>query len=292
MSDIVARIGNSIIQHGKHNDRIYLMTLSKEDFPNIVDKLDTIALENGYSKIFAKVLPFAIDRFIENGYIVEASIPSHNGQDRIYFVGKYFNKSRMFDDRIEDIKKILERAKAKSKARSKENILENENIKFSLPKGFKCEICNKSHIPQMTNVYRKVFGTYPFPIKDPEYIRKTMDENFIYFSIQENNKIIALSSSEMDINLQNVEMTDFATLPEYQGKGLALYLLYKMEKEMRRRDIKVAYTISRAVSHGINIIFAKMGYEHGGTLLNNTNISVIETVSNNFESMNVWYKSL
>jgi putative beta-lysine N-acetyltransferase len=142
----------------------------------------------------------------------------------------------------------------------------------------------------MANIYRQVFDTYPFPIYDANYIRKTMRENFIYFSIVNNDKIIALSSSEMDINLQNVEMTDFATLPEYQGKGFSLYLLHKMEDEMRKRNMKVSYTISRAMSYGINIIFAKMGYEYGGTLLNNTNISVIKNVSNNFESMNVWYK--
>ena len=140
-------------------------------------------------------------------------------------------------------------------------------------------------------IYRKTFVTYPFPINDPEYIRKTMNENFIYFSIMRNNRIVALSSSEMDNNLQNAEMTDFATLPEYQGKGLAQYLLYKMEDEMRRRNVQLVYTISRAMSYEINILFAKMGYSYGGTLWNNTNIS-IETVSNNNESMNVWYKDI
>ena len=138
----------------------------------------------------------------------------------------------------------------------------------------------------MADLYKKVFDTYPFPIFDPRYIKKTMDENFIYSSIWENDKIVALSSCEMDIVSQNVEMTDFATLPEYQGKGFAIYLLQNMENEMRKRNIRTAYTISRAVSYGINIIFAKMGYKYSGTLLNNTNIS------GNFESMNVWYKFL
>jgi putative beta-lysine N-acetyltransferase len=123
-----------------------------------------------------------------------------------------------------------------------------------------------------------------------------MNENFIYFSIQKNDEIVALSSSEMDIDSQNVEMTDFATLSEYQGNGFAYYLLYKMEEEMIKRNIKVAYTISRAISYGINIIFAKMGYKYGGTLYNNTNISVDKTTSRNtsgnFESMNIWYKFL
>ena len=113
-----------------------------------------------------------------------------------------------------------------------------------------------------------------------------MNENVTYFSILKDEKIIALASAEMDVTSLNVEMTDFATLPEYQGNGLAIYLLKWMEDEMRKKNMKIAYSISRAVSFGVNIIFAKSGYEYSGTLLNNTNIS------GNIESMNIWYKSL
>lgn len=294
--DVVANIGNSVIQHGIYNNRIYLMKLSRDNFPDIINKLNDIALENGYSKIFAKVPSFARDKFLEHGYVTEAIIPKfHNGYDSIYFMGKYFNESRRIDNKMKDIQKILDISK------SKENILEKATTELSLPKGFKYEICNESHICHMADLYRQVFDTYPFPIYDPEYIRKTMNENFVYFSIQKNNRIVALSSSEMDMNMQHVEMTDFATLPDYQGKGFALYLLYKMENEMRQRDIKVAYTISRALSHGINVIFSKMGYDHCGTLINNTNISTIgirsvpsdnDNDNDNFESMNVWHKFL
>lgn len=113
-----------------------------------------------------------------------------------------------------------------------------------------------------------------------------MNENVIYFGLWRQSKIVALSSAEMDIESSNAEMTDFATLPGYRGKGLAAFLLQQMESEMRKRHIKTAYTIARALSFGMNITFAKMGYRYSGTLINNTNIS------GRFESMNVWYKSL
>ncbi|MFH1725408.1 MAG: putative beta-lysine N-acetyltransferase, partial [Elusimicrobiota bacterium] len=45
-------------------------------------------------------------------------------------------------------------------------------------------------------------------------------------------------------------------------------------------------TIARAVSFGMNIAFARVGYSFGGTLWNNTNIS------GNIESMNIWHKRL
>lgn len=203
-------------------------------------------------------------------------------------MGKYFSESRMFDSRIEEMNNILDIAVSYENKKADKKA--DKNTEFDLPYGFYYRICDKSDIYQIANVYKKVFNTYPFPIFDPEYIANTTDENFIYFSIQKNDEIVGMSSCEMDIDSQNAEMTDFATLPEYQGKGFALYLLYNMEKEMRKRNIKVVYTISRALSHGANIIFAKMGYKYCGTLYNNTNISVDRVTSGNFESMNVWYK--
>lgn len=277
MSDIITKIGNSILQHGKYNNRIYVMKLSKIDFPSIIYKLDNLALEKGYSKIFAKVPAYAKNEFIENGYLIEAAIPQFfNGYEDVYLMGKYFDISRVLNRRIKEINEILDIAKSKA----------GEKIKFDLPIGFSYRICDKSGITQMAELYRKVFETYPFPIDDPQYIMKTMDENFIYYSIWKNKEIVALSSSEIDNSSQNVEMTDFATLPEYRGNGFAVYLLHKMEDEMRKRNMKTAYTIARAVSYGVNIIFSKSGYKYCGRLLNNTNIS------GSFESMNVWYKTL
>jgi len=91
MNDVITRIGNSILQHGRHNDRIYLMKLSKGDFPSIIGRLDKLAKKEGYSKIFAQVPEYAKDKFKKNGFIVEASIPRFfNGHEDVYFLGKYF----------------------------------------------------------------------------------------------------------------------------------------------------------------------------------------------------------
>lgn len=275
MNDAIETIGSSILHHGKYNDRIYLLKLSRHDFPGILDELDELASKEKYSKIIAKVPSYAKDGFTEKGYSVEASIPGfYNASEDVYFMGKYFTGSRRQICDPEKIREILNAAAAKS-----DDIGASE-----LPTRFYYKKCDTSDIHQIAEVYRTVFETYPFPIHDPEYIRKTMDENFIYFSIRENNKIVALASTEMDVVSQNVEMTDFATLPEYQGYGFGVYLLQKMENEMHKRNFRTAYTIARALSCGINMIFAKKGYRYSGTLVNNTNIS------GNFESMNVWYK--
>ena len=59
-----------------------------------------------------------------------------------------------------------------------------------------------------------------------------------------------------------------------------------MDHAARERGHRVAYTIARALSFGMNITFARRGYLFAGTLVNNTNIS------GRIESMNVWYKRL
>jgi putative beta-lysine N-acetyltransferase len=275
MHDIVTKIGNSVIQHGKYNDRIYLMKLSIADFPDIIYGLDKMAQDNGYSKIFAKVPQYAKDDFIKKGFIVEAHIPNfYYGKEEAFFMAKFFNEQRMYNEKSEDINKVLEEARK----RAVESVITEPSA------GFFYRICGAPDAPQMAEVYKRVFETYPFPIYDPEYIAGTMDKNVIYFGIWHQNKIVALSSSEMDIQSGNTEMTDFATLPEYRGQGLSAFLLQLMESEVRKRQIKTTYTIARATSYGMNISFSKMGYSYSGTLINNTNIS------GHFESMNVWYK--
>ena len=81
-------------------------------------------------------------------------------------------------------------------------------------------------------------------------------------------------------------MTDFATLPSHRGRGLATHLLGRMDGAARTAGERVAYTIARAVSFGMNITFARRGYAFGGTLVSNTQIGGA------IESMNIWYKVL
>ena len=149
---------------------------------------------------------------------------------------------------------------------------------------FHLKIANESDAEKLSKHYSKVFETYPFPINDPNYILKTMQTNVKYFIIEDNGKIVAASSCEMDIKNKCVEMTDFAVLEEYQKLGLSKYLLYIMEKIMKDNGYRVFYTIARSISYGMNITFKKMGYMYSGTAVNNTNIC------GNFEDMNFWYK--
>lgn len=279
MPDTVTNIGNSIIQHGPLNNRIYLMHLSEEDGFEILPAIDRIAIENGYSKIFAKVPISRKDEFEGAGYRSEAYIPRFfNGIEGVCFMAKYSEPGRAIMEEKERIGELLRRSCADIRSSR------DPGLGDDLLSG----ISSKSELEELASVFGSVFSSYPFPIDDPDYIGETMDENVFYFHIIDVNteKIVSVSSAEMDYPDKNVEMTNFATLPEYQGNGFAAYLLRLMEDEMKKFGIKTAYTIARSLSYPMNRTFANCGYKYSGTLTNNTHIC------GNLESMNVWYRFL
>ena len=276
--DKIVKICGSVVQLGELNSRIYLMKLNQNKVDELLPKLDDICIKNKYTKIFAKVPSRLKEEFENAGYRGEAFIKEYFLDDDVLFMSKYFSDDRKTSKYPEKVREVIDVAKSKKPV---------ESIKSpKLDDSFSLNIACKDDAEELANLYKEVFETYPFPIYDPKYILETMDSHVIYFIIKHSGKIVAASSSEIDKENRCVEMTDFAVLPEYQGYGLAQNLLFAMEDEMRKNGIRVAYTIARALSFGMNITFAKLGYEHTGTLVNNTNIC------GKLEDMNVWYKPL
>lgn len=275
MNDTLEKIGNSQIQHGPDNNRIYLMKLDPSGLPDITTQLSALAAEKNYTKIFAKVPAPQAAAFIADGYHREGTIPNfYNGRTDAAFLGKFFDPAREITPQRTEIETIIALAQSK-----------NGSVIKPLPTGYTLRPAKESDAAELANVYRQVFASYPFPIHDPDYLFETMHSHIYYFVAEKDGKIAAASSGEMDQENRNAEMTDFATLPEHLGNGLAVHLLNFMEPEMRKRNIATLYTIARAISPGMNITFAKCGYSFGGTLINNTQISGA------IESMNLWYKS-
>ncbi|MEZ5072980.1 MAG: putative beta-lysine N-acetyltransferase [Bacteroidales bacterium] len=147
-------------------------------------------------------------------------------------------------------------------------------------------ILESTDVEQITEIYREVFLSYPFPIHNPGYILKTMKENIRYFGVEEHGKLLAVSSAETDAKEQNAEMTDFATRPEARGRGMAQALLRRMETSMKKEGFKTLYTIARLKSVPMNKTFLFLDYHYAGTLIQNTQIA------GEIESMNVFYKHL
>lgn len=273
IEDKMEIVQDALIQHGPLSNRIYLMKLNDAQPDCLIKELDNFAEEKGYTKIFAKIPESKLQAFKNANFKVEAEIPGfYNGSEAAVFIGKYFDPQRKVEDN--DYEQIMRITKSKS--------VDNRQVRSDLA----IRRCVLGDVSEMAEVYKEVFPSYPFPIFNPEYLAETMESHVVYYCIEIEGRIVALSSAEMDLKSQNAEMTDFATVPAMRGQGLAFDLLKTMESEMDEFNIKTAYTIARAVSPGMNITFFKAGYQFGGRLINNTNIS------GQIESMNVWYKSI
>lgn len=278
MQDKIEKIGKSTIHHGKFNNRIYLMKLHPDNVPELISGMDELADGQGYTKIFAKIQPTALPDFLANNYTIEAYVPRFykNKQDCL-FVSKFKNEER----------KQIPASELKSFHRLLNSNGKAKTLKYKHSLKYVLERLDLKDAEAISEVFRNVFETYPFPVHNPEYIMETMREGQTqYFGIREGQKLIGVSTAEIDLVNKNAEMTDFAVLPEYRGQNLAFRLLVKMEQEMKYANIKTVYTIARLKVPGMNKTFLKSGYKFTGTLLNNTNIG------GSIESMNIYYKHL
>jgi putative beta-lysine N-acetyltransferase len=276
-SDVVLHRGNSVVQHGRINNRVYVMKLAPADTPDIIRYAEDLTHKECYTKIFVKVPESSVEIFASAGYITEATVPFFfHGKEPAVFMAKYTDPSRKEVPHATVITEVLSAAFGYAGERSSHELLE----------GFSLMHAHAGDAKEIAALYRSVFKTYPFPIFDPEFIRESMQGQVRYFIIRKSHLLAAVASCEIDGENLNVEVTDFATDTKFRGRGFAGILLHAMETEMKKEGILLAYTIARAISRPINATFAGAGYQFGGLLPNNTNIC------GSLESMNVWYKRL
>ena len=272
MVDKIETIHGSVIQHGFHNDRIYLMHLHGKTAGTLIPILDRMAKAHGYGKIFAKISADHWKAFKFAGYTKEAVIPSFfRGTTDGLFIAKFFSTERQMTNNqikygeMEGVSPI------------------EEPTGKSIPP---IVACSPADAEALATIYRRVFKSYAFPIDRPEYLESMMRKNVFYFCIRDNQFIVAAAAAEIDSANMVSEMTDFATLPEYRGRGLAGSLLDRLDDEVRLRGMKTAYTIARADSKDMNRVFLNRAYRYAGRLINNTQIG------GRIRSMTVWYKRL
>ncbi len=275
MQDKIEKLScGSIIQHGKLSDRIYLMKLNFDKIEETLQEIDKLADKNGYSKLFCKVPVHAAPIFFIDGFVQEAFIPKfYKGEEDALFLAKYRTHERATIGNKDNYKVFAKVLEAKSKP---SEISHNYDV-IRL---------NESHVNEMTEVFKEIFESYPFPIHDPNYLLETMKEDVQYYGVIIEGELAAISSAEIDRQSLNAEMTDFAIRTKFQGRKLSEILLAKMEEDMPKEGIRTLYTIARLNSIPMNKTFLRLDYIYSGTLKNNTNIAGA------IESMNVLYKNL
>jgi len=139
----------------------------------------------------------------------------------------------------------------------------------------------------IVRLFRYVFQSYPSPVFEKDYILLNMQEHSVQYKIAVHNKdIIGVAAAETDTVNFNAEMTDCVTYPLYRNRGVLGVLLSELEKDLGKQDFICLYTLCRAANPAVNKVFARLGYEFSGCLVNNCHIC------GSYEDMNVLVKIL
>ncbi|OPJ64428.1 putative beta-lysine N-acetyltransferase [Clostridium oryzae] len=145
---------------------------------------------------------------------------------------------------------------------------------------------NEDDIDEMAELFSKTFSTYPYPIYDKEYLRRTINKQVLYKIAVYDKKVIGIASAIMDKNNLNAEIADCATYPLYRCKGILSNIVYSLEEDLKNKGFITLFSLSRATNISMNIVLSKYNYKFGGRLINNCNIC------GTFEDMNIWFKDI
>ena len=258
------------------NERIKILEYKGTNIPALADYLNYLATENGFGKVVLVAKEEDWETFVSRGYILEGFIRNYFSGKTGYCLSRFFSKERRIGAFIDEEDEILQQILSQPVT---------VNIK-KLPEDYRLRSAGTEDIPSLVELFSLVFPSYPTPLNRPEYLEQVMGTKAHFKVIEHQGKIISAASGEINRINKAVELTDCATLPDYRGQGLMSVLIRALEEEMRKEHMQTVYSLSRALSHGINLVFHRHGYTFGGRLINNCNIM------GKYEDMNLWVKHI
>ncbi|SFS70382.1 putative beta-lysine N-acetyltransferase [Paenibacillus sp. BC26] len=229
-----------------------------------------------FTKLFVKVREQDMRSFMARGYMLEGIYKGYyDGQDA-YCMARYTDLKRRSSDHWIEEDHILEQVLALQPKPDRERLEETFSIR--------CAAAQDSQ--ELASLYGQIFQTYPIPMNDPAYVAHVMEEGTVFYVVEHEGRIISAASAEINAKYRNAELTDCLTLPAYRGHGLMRQLLLVLEEDLLQRNIRSAYSLSRALSFGMNAALFQLGYGYHGRLTKNCDIY------DKLEDMNLWCKIL
>lgn len=216
------------------------------------------------------------DIFQREGFVEEGIIENFYKGEDAYCLSYFYDPKRKYNEdkskEDEIITKALQTQSQDTKGKSNDYLI---------------RIGQSQDVEAIANLFAKVFDTYPTPMNDEKYIKKVLD-NKIRFVVAEDKEgfLASVASADMKKDLGNAEITDCATKQEHRGRGLMSQLVWYLEKQLTHEGFRTLYSLARALSPGVNIVFRRGGYDYTGRMVKNCNIM------GKFEDMNIWVKKL
>ncbi|WP_347487679.1 putative beta-lysine N-acetyltransferase [Desulfoscipio sp. XC116] len=207
------------------------------------------------------------------GFAIEGWIGGYFNGSSAYFLAAYLDEGRA---RSVCLSKYREQIRHITR-RSRQN-------PAPLPSGYEFFTPSGRDVPALTGIFKQVFATYPSPVDQPDYLAAVLGKTALFKAVKHGRNIVSVAAAEVNRSGGNAEITNCATLLAYRGTGFMLGLIGELEKECWAGGIKCLYSLARASSYGMNLVFHRLGYRFGGTLINNCHIS------GSYEDMNIWAK--
>lgn len=238
---------------------------------SILEHIQTI-FTNEFTKCIVKVQREHVSYFLSMGYIVEGMIEAYYLGSDAYLMTLYNADWRRNSPSWIEEDQLLAAVRRKQASPLTEKPL--------MRKG------TEADAEALALLYKNVFAVYPTPMDNPNYIKKVMKNDTIFFLMEENNRIVSAASAEINRTNKNAEMTDCATRSENRKGGTMRHLIMALEQELLKEKIYYAYSIARSRSFGMNAVLYQLNYHYGGRLVNNVRIY------SDWENMNLWSKRL
>jgi putative beta-lysine N-acetyltransferase len=261
-----------------YNKRLTILSykfLNSRGIMDLTNSIDQLCTEYSLDKVWGKIRSKDLDLYTSHGFIPEAHIDEFFINEDAVICAKFFKK-RHLSTTVEKNQQVLEHTA----------LTQLSKQCSELPEGYKFKIGEPQDTNALSSLFSRVFETYPYPVFDQSYLRSSLGRTIYGLVYNAQGVLAAVASAETNPIYKNAEMTDFATLPEERGKGLASFILDKLEHILKNQSFNSVYTIARSTSLSMNKVFKQAGYRYTGTLTKNCHIA------GSFQDMNVWCKML
>lgn len=258
-----------------YNSRIKVLNYQGKDTVSFVQKIKKTAKEKQIGKIIFQVNEKLVEPLKKEGFVLEGIIPAFFNGDDCFYLSYFLTAERRASKYLEKEDAII-----------KEVLNSDRKQKMKpLPKNLKIRAANLGDVAALVQLYRQIFSTYPSMLLNEDYVRTVINNRVRFIAVFDGEKIVSAASAEIDMENNNAEITDCATLPEYSGLGLLTAIITALEKEMWESGRGVLYSLARAGSYGMNAVLHKLNYSFNGRAINNCHIC------GRFEDMNIWVKT-
>jgi putative beta-lysine N-acetyltransferase len=260
----------------QYNQRIRVYSYEAQDYEALIMKLRWLAEANGFDKIIIMANRRDWERFLRHGYVLEAMLKYFLRGDDAVVMSKFRSQDRLTSHCLMDEILLIEQIMS----------VPPSIATHTVPDDVQVRLARTDDIPDLIDLYRGIFQTYPTPLVHASYLEQILHAEAVFAVCIRDGIVQAAASAELHPEVLSAELTDCATRPEARGQGLMSILLTTLENEIRNRNYICSYTMARARSHGMNRVFYQLGYEFNGRLVNNCDIHGA------YEDMNIWVKDL